>query len=74
MDGLTEGRIVHYVPSGGFNSHRAAVVTHIWSQATGCVNLHVFPDGSYGIPNTEPTSILYDEAGAPGTWHWIEKA
>lgn len=75
MDGLTEGRIVKYVlpASSGFNKERAAVITHVWSDA-GTVNLYIFPDGSFQMENLTPTSVLYNESEIPGTWHWIKKA
>lgn len=71
MDGLTEGRIVHYV----FNDmHCAAVITRVWS-GNDTVNLHVFKDGSYPeVPET-PTSVVFNDDVKPNhTWHWIEKA
>jgi hypothetical protein len=51
MDGLTEGRIVHYVmPS---HEHRPAIVVHVWKVGSpegvptnnGMINLTVFVDG-----------------------------
>lgn len=54
MDGLTEGRMVHYVlPDGHGRSpseHRPAVVVKVWRMgdgsppANGCSNLSVFTD------------------------------
>lgn len=72
MEGLIEGRIVHFAVSG-FNEARAAVITHVWNEQ-GTVNLFIFPDGSFQMDNQTPTSVTYDEAGNPGTWHWIPKA
>lgn len=89
MDGLTEGRIVHYVLPN--NEHRPAIVVKVWNKEEGYINLQVFTDGSndrYAYPNTAGnilndidhgvmwvTSIYPDLAGKkPGTWHWIEKA
>lgn len=71
MEGLTNGRIVHYVYKG---EHRAAVITKVWG-GNGTVNLHVFKDGSYpDVPET-PTSVRFDEGEKKDqTWHWIEKA
>ncbi len=89
MDGLTEGRIVHYVMPDGV--HRPAMVVRVWD-VMGCEgysNLQVFTDGSNDlsdknkefIPQEEirrgvcwRTSICYDENKAPNTWHWIERA
>lgn len=80
MEGLTEGRIVHYVPrandqmvTGG--EHRAAMIVRVWDKARGYVNLQVFCDGQNdGTSMAWVTSILHDPDGAPGTWHWIERA
>lgn len=47
MDGLTEGRIVHYVMPNG--EHRPAIVVRVWSTdgvCEGYVNLQVFTDGA----------------------------
>ena len=47
MDGLTEGRIVHYVIKEGV--HRPAIVVNVWNVSGGCegyINLMVFTDGS----------------------------
>ena len=57
MDGLTEGRMVHYVlPDSGNRSpgeHRPATVVKVWRAAAdpsgpdkGCCNLQVFTDFS----------------------------
>jgi hypothetical protein len=71
MEGLTEGRMVHYCWG---NHCRAAVVTYVWNKERGVVNLHVFKDGSHPeVPET-PTSVLYSEVPQERTWHWIEKA
>ena len=81
MEGLTEGRIVHYViPDNepGAGAHRPAIVVRVW--ANGCCNLQVFFDGTNdGNPELPPvrwvTSVLHDETGTQGrTWHWIERA
>lgn len=48
MDGLTEGRILHYVIPNG--EHRPAIVVRVWPNEFGPgipgVNLQVFTDGS----------------------------
>jgi hypothetical protein len=73
MEGLTEGRIVHFITDDGI--HRPAVVTHVWNKQTGNVNLFIFPDGSYPLDNNTPTSISFDaESFRTYTWHWVEKA
>lgn len=56
MEGLTAGRIVHYVMRGRSNlaledhitgEHRPAIVVRVWNpdDNIGTVQLHVFPDG-----------------------------
>lgn len=86
MEGLTEGRIVHFVfedPGYGL-VHRPAMVVRVWNKDDGYVNLMVFPDGSNDralaretVPCELPvwiTSIRYSEEPKALTWHWIEKA
>ena len=80
MEGLTEGRIVHFViPDGNKNAgeHRPAIIVKVWNKASGYVNLWVFFDGTNDgeIANTPwQTSIPYSEQPDSRTWHWIEKA
>ena len=77
MDGLTEGRMVHYVTEFGY--HLAAIVTKIWN-TDGMVNLNVqVPgdgvNGSYeSAPVERKTSVDFSDYPKPNTWHWIEKA
>lgn len=89
MQGLTEGRIVHFVlpASRCFKNelqHRPAIVVNAWgngrdaSEEASAANLVVFVDGSNDVDPAEPfvmwkTSALYDAGGAPGTWHWPER-
>ncbi len=82
MDGLTEGRIVHYVlnegPSKG--QHRPAIVVRVWRYAdgkppeNGCCQLQVFTDGENDkLPSVMwKTSVVCGEG--EGNWHWPEKA
>jgi hypothetical protein len=86
MEGLTEGRIVHYVLESGRSKgeHRPAIVVRDWKQENGLVQLQVFTDGTndliadfdgaVGKNVVWRTSVHYSEAKEPGTWHWIEKA
>lgn len=81
MDGLTEGRIVHYVLPDGRSKgeHRPAIVVKVWNKEIGYVNLQVFTDFSNdGVPYESgqywATSVNYSEDPQPRTWHWIEKA
>lgn len=78
MEGLTPGRIVHFVAPNG--KHRPAIVVHVWSvDKPGYVQLQVFTDGSndgeWGKPGVVwETSVDYSEEPKPRTWHWIERA
>lgn len=84
MEGLTEGRMVHYVLANG--EHRPAVVVRVWHATGACagyVNLQVFTDGSNdndadaainGASVVWCTSVCYAAIPEPHTWHWIEKA
>lgn len=88
MDGLTEGRIVHFVMPNG--QHRPAIVVHVWNKTSGVSNLTVFSDwtnDTHNLPNAfhNPDDIAHgmfwvtsanpdEETKKSGTWHWIEKA
>lgn len=84
MEGLTEGRIVHYVMPNG--EHRPAMVVRVWNVQGSCegyVNLVVIVDGLNDIKSERAgevtttqweTSICSDESDKkPRTWHWIER-
>jgi len=75
MDGLTEGRIVHYVAYN--NRHLAALV--IGCTADGHADLAVFTNMSNvnGVKNFGlqfHQEVSSSESKEPGTWHWAEKA
>jgi len=86
MEGLTEGRIAHFVMPNG--QHRCAIIVKVWSKAGGVVNMTVFTDWSNDIMGNESesfnnaissgilwrTSVQYSEAHEPNTWHWVEPA
>lgn len=86
MDGLTEGRIVHFVMNDG--DHRAAIIARVWGKESGVVNLTVFTDWSNDIEGNGNeqlneqiakgilwrTAVQYSEDPKPNTWHWIERA
>lgn len=81
MEGLTEGRIVHYVMPN--EDHRPAIVVRVcpkeWGYPDGAVQLQVFTDGSndgleYASGLFWATSVQYSLDTVPGTWHWIERA
>lgn len=88
MEGLTEGRIVHYVlpkrpDIKTEGAHRPAIVVLVcpkeWGYPEGAANLQVFLDGtndhsSYDGTTLWATSVQYSEDPQPGTWHWIERA
>jgi hypothetical protein len=86
VEGLIEGRIVHYVLMNG--EHRPAIIVKVWDVANmppenGCSNLQVFMDYGENDGGFEEhpyplarlkTSVLYDESCVPGTWHWIKRS
>lgn len=77
------GRIVHYVLSEGSfkGEHRPAIITQVWQPISnasnpGMSNLTVFPAQSGDFFSSGPQmvgSVLFNELGAEGTWHWPEK-
>lgn len=71
MDGLTVGRVVHYVEGHFPGNHLAALVAYVWNKDDGLINLG-------GVDsNGEPfrkTSVRFSEGAEPNTWHWIERA
>lgn len=71
LEGLTPGRMVHYIDEGA--RHRAAIITWIWSD-DGTVNLFVPDDGVAPLPSPVVRSVRYDEGLQPLTWHFIERA
>lgn len=89
MDGLTAGRIVHYILDSGYRNageHRPAMVVRIWGSPPSepypiqlCVYLDGSNDSLIGESNAPltawKTSIPHDPTGQrPCTWHWIERA
>ncbi len=81
MEGLTEGRIVHFVlvDRHGEQVHRPAIVVRVWNKENGSVNLQVFTDGSndgevYKSGIWWGTSVSHSEEPEPYTWHWPERA
>jgi hypothetical protein len=88
MEGLTEGRIIHYVlpesRSCGKDQHRPAIIVnaHGGQLENGMANIAVFLDGTNDFPldvNGVPalimwaTSVHYSESKESGTWHWPER-
>ncbi len=73
MDGLIEGRIVHFVMPN--MRHRAAIVANIVDKYKGVCDLFVLgmpDDGMGGFMMNLGTE--FDEHKKPLTWHWIERA
>jgi hypothetical protein len=60
MDGLIEGRIVHYVMPNG--KHVPAVITAVWNE-NGLVNLQAITDGSNSLPYSQPEKELFENFG-----------
>jgi hypothetical protein len=73
MEGLIEGRIVHFVVSP--HQHRAAIIVNIQGKEKGICDVFVF-----SMPQDERggffmyTGAPYDSEKGLDTWHWIEKA
>lgn len=69
------GRIVHYFPSeqdtealsNGNDGPIAAIVTRVWD-ASGCVNLTVFPD--YSSPVARSSVLPRSDALRTNSWEW----
>lgn len=77
----TIGRIVHYHPadSSAKSTPYPAIITHVWSET--CVNLFVFPDGSFpaGIepevaPNVQTSVQEKTDDQLTGVWEWPPRA
>lgn len=74
MEGLTEGRIVHY--NAGCGHCQAAIIVKVWQGDIGCVNLYVFPDGSNDreVGATERDMVRWETSRVHGEevsrWHW----
>lgn len=75
MEGLTPGRMVHYVaygtPGGEYEAgaHRAAIITEVkdgFHEVGLCV---LNPTGMHFAQD-----VPYSADNEPGTWHWIERA
>ena len=87
MDGLTVGRLVHYVVAPG--ECRSALIVRVFTESTnpemGIANLQVFVDGQnderylplQGVKLSDGawwcTSAHYSEAHERFTWHWPER-
>ncbi len=77
------GRVVHFVLGPNANNvlagqgeHRPGLIVRVWNP--NCVNLIVFLDGSNDTDRVDEqhtmwvTSVVNDDTGKPGTWHWPE--
>ncbi len=80
MDGLTVGRMAHYVPTDRGNDavlfameedHLAAVVSQVQDSGKGIVSLTVFRRS--GSP-VSIQNVPFSAEAKPGCWHWIERA
>lgn len=77
MEGLIEGRIVHFVDEtpGDYNDHvhLPALVQHVYTLGAekGRVHLHVFEADPR---DNRAADAEYSETKEPSTWHWIERA
>lgn len=72
MDGLIEGRNVHYVNE--FGDHLAAIVSKVEDKAHGYCLLTIFKNtASLGSP-VYSDFAFYSELKESKTWHFIERA
>jgi len=70
MEGLTIGRVVHFV--GTDVKHHAAIVTRVHDADKGIVNLTVFADMEEPYFRCE---VPYqEEKTSAHSWHWPERA
>jgi hypothetical protein len=60
MDGLTEGRIVHYILPDG--NHTPAIITKVWNDK-GLVNLQVITDCSNSLPYSSEDKNKFEDFG-----------
>ena len=73
MEGLIEGRMVHFVLPD-VDVHRAAIVVNVQDKQKGLCDLFVF-----SMPQDEHGGFFmnlgarYSGTKEPGTWHWIER-
>jgi hypothetical protein len=80
MEGLIEGRIIHYVAYNG--RHLAGMVIGLGAHLVdepAKADLVIFTNMSNvnGVKNFGMQfhqDVQYSETKEPGTWHWIEKA
>lgn len=77
MDGLTEGRITHYVAYNG--RHLAAIITGVVDTLAGTANLVVFTDmrnvnGEQSGGVQFHFNVPHSDEPTPGHWHWPERA
>lgn len=71
MQGLTAGRIVHYVDRDG--AHLPAIVAELdGERGVGYAFLIVFAPRTMPYPTQR--SVGYSAEGGASTWHWIERA
>lgn len=61
MDGLVEGRIVHFVMPDG--KHSPAMIVKVWNQDSGMSNLQVFTDGPNALPYTPEEKVQFENFG-----------
>lgn len=76
IEGLTTGRIVHWVNERGI--HRPAIIVNVLDAVVGACTLQVFVDGyNDGFPADQGTmwaSGSYNKNAELFSWHWIERA
>jgi hypothetical protein len=84
INGLIEGRIIHYVLSN--NEHRPGIITKVYDKNLGMCNVQIFldvvtdnqlsefSDNDMSIGLSYKSHRYYDDTNKrPGTWHFIER-
>jgi len=73
MEGLSVGRLVHFVIPMTCE-HRPALVSRVIDSEVGMASLWVFPD-HFRDTASEPFAIRakHDPSANPSTWHWPER-
>lgn len=72
MDGLTVGRMVHFVVKD--DVHRAAIIVNVLDANKGICDLFVFTAPKDERPNFTYAGAWYAEGKYNSTWHWMEPA
>lgn len=70
MQGLENGRSVHYVHGDGL--HTSAVITRVHDLERGVVDLYFTSDEGSEVEGYSRKTVVYSEEPKSYTWHFIE--